>query len=1084
MRHQSPIVLLLAILSIGPAFAQTARIAGAVTDPSGAAAPNAEVVAESRDRGLRRSTRTNESGLYAIPLLPPGAYILTVHAAGFRTVQREGITLDAGQPARFNFSLTLGETSESLTVSGNAAPVNLENGAQATTIDAAFVRNLPLNGRSFQALLSLAPGVTPTTNDQVGGFNVNGQRSTANAFTIDGASANIASPYQASPGFAYGGGNVLATTPGGATQSVASMEELQEITLQTAGYGAQFGGQPGAQVALVTRSGANQFHGTLYEFFRNEKLDANDWFLNRLGTPRQELRENNAGGVLGGPIWKDHAFFFFSYEADPYRIPNAQRGLTPNAAYRSRAAPALRPLLDALPLPNTANAVAAGFTPGPNSGAFVNSAPERGSTGAAGVKWDENWNRRFSTFARYHRAPSRIADADVATDGALYTNTQTFTAGATYIVSPRAVADLRLNYSRNASGQQISASGRSGAIPPPDAALTPPGSGLTVGASSIVYQLFDADNDALRLGRQAKFVMHQFELGETITWSLGRHRVSAGGDWRRLFPRFDANPYILSLSIRDATAGAATATFGKGEAATLLMHSLGLFAADTWNATRRLSIDWGQRWELVTPPTAAAGPKPYAAQNFDPNNPAAATFAPAGAPLWKTRYRNFAPRLGLAYQARVAPQFTTVLRASFGVQYDLGLGIVAAISSLAPFTRFGPSVSGSYPAILGQVNVPPVSTGKVANTSGIEFFDPNLRLPYTTAWTFGLEQSLGAGQSLALNYAGNSAHRLLRLVGSQAGNAQGGIVLAQSNLGYSDYNALQAQYRRRLTRAWQAIVNYTWSHAIDNSSAEVALGSGPMLPGRADSSFDVRHAFSTAVSYNLHSPPACAGRLVDRPAGARVFGQAGGCLLFHGQLRRRRLRQHSAASRSRGGAKAVAGGPHAAARPALESGGVCDPRRRARRGKPRAQLRARIWLESVGSGRASHVPPGGAMAAPGRHRGLQLSQPSQLPGPERAPVHGAGWPIHAGGFVRSGADDAGPCGQRRQRRIEPDPCLRHAAGCATGNAAELLTPFISGTVYESPQLLMPVNWGFRRLSPKLPKLPTPFRKLMYPERPC
>jgi hypothetical protein len=136
------------------------------------------------------------------------------------------------------------------------------------------------------------------------------------------------------------------------------MEELQEITLQTEGYDGRFGGQSGAQIAIVTRSGSDQFHGSIYEFFRNEKLDANDWFLNRLGMPRQELRENNAGATLGGPLRKDHAFFFFSYELDPYRIPNTQRALVLNAAYRNRAISSLHPLLSALPLPNTTNSSA------------------------------------------------------------------------------------------------------------------------------------------------------------------------------------------------------------------------------------------------------------------------------------------------------------------------------------------------------------------------------------------------------------------------------------------------------------------------------------------------------------------------------------------------------------------------------------------------------------------------------------------------------------------------------------------------------------------------------------------------------
>src|SRR5262249_13370776 len=153
-------------------------------------------------------------------------------------------------------------------------------------------------------------------------------------------------------------------------------------------------------------------------------------------------------------------------EADPYRTPNTQRALVPSAAYRNRAVPALKPLVDAFPLPNIADAAAAGFQPSPNSGAFVNSVPEKGSTNAGSLKWDENWSRRLTTFVRYHRTPSRIVDTDAATDASLFTNTQTTTAGATYIVNPKSVNDLRLNYSRNASGQQISATSAFGATPP------------------------------------------------------------------------------------------------------------------------------------------------------------------------------------------------------------------------------------------------------------------------------------------------------------------------------------------------------------------------------------------------------------------------------------------------------------------------------------------------------------------------------------------------------------------------------------------------------------------------------------------
>jgi Carboxypeptidase regulatory-like domain len=850
-------VLLLLALCIR-VQAQSTEVSGLLTDPSGAAVPRARIAIVSEERGVRRSSVSNGEGWYTISLLSPGTYTLTVDAKGFRSITRTRLTLNGAQPARIDFALQIGEPAETVTVTGDAPPVNLENGTLATTVDSEFVQKLPINGRTFQALLTLAPGVVPTLPTEAGGFQVNGQRSTSNAITIDGVSANIASPFQAGSTFSFGGGNVLGTTPSGTTQSVASMEELREFTAQTSGYGAQFGGQSGAQVALVTRSGTNQFHGSLFEYFRNEKLDANDWFLNRQGQPRQELRENNMGGSLGGPVWKDHAFFFLSYESDPYRLPNVQNVVVPNATYRAKAAPALRPLLDPFPLPTRFDGALLGLTLGPDSGVFPNQVPEKGSTNAASFKWDENWSRRLTTFARYHRTPSQVSDSQITNLANTYTNTQTATAGATYVVSPRAVNELRVNYSRNSSGQQNPPTGQFGTVAPPDSALIAPGAGVTVSESSVLFEFDDADFAAVRYGRQAKFVMHQFEWNDQIHWTAGSHNLSFGGDWRRLFPSFDANPYILVMRILDGTTGSAAAGLSKGEAATLRMHSLGLFAADSWKASTRLHVDLGVRWEVLTPPSATDGPQPFAAQNFDANNPAAATFAAVGTPLWKTRYRNFAPRFGAAYQVAAHRGYETVVRGAFGLNYDLGLGILGALSSLAPFTRTGPSVTGVYPELLSRMTVPPVSTAKTGNSAAVELFDPNLKQPYTATWNFGVEQAIGASQSLSLDYVGNAGHRLLRVVTSLGGNAQGGVVSAESNQAFSNYDALQAQFRRRLGHGFQAIVNYTWSHAIDNSSSELVFGDvvppGSVVPPRSQrssSSFDVRHAFSAGATYDL-----------------------------------------------------------------------------------------------------------------------------------------------------------------------------------------------------------------------------------------
>src|SRR5260221_13783760 len=203
MRHASPIIIGLWIAAGISSFAQTTEISGAVTDPAGATVPKAQVLLTGIDRGLRRTAVTNDEGWYFISLLPPGSYAITVRAGGFQTAARSGVRLNFGQPARIDFALVVGETNETIRVSGEAPLVNLDNGSLATTVDSTLAQGLPLNGRSFQALLSLAPGVVPTTNNQVGGFNVNGHRSTANAFAIDGTSATVASTFSTSALFSF-----------------------------------------------------------------------------------------------------------------------------------------------------------------------------------------------------------------------------------------------------------------------------------------------------------------------------------------------------------------------------------------------------------------------------------------------------------------------------------------------------------------------------------------------------------------------------------------------------------------------------------------------------------------------------------------------------------------------------------------------------------------------------------------------------------------------------------------------------------------------------------------------------------------
>lgn len=208
----------------------------------------------------------------------------------------------------------------------------------STVVDRHFADNLPLNGRSFQTLIMLTPGVvvTQTAFDDQRQFSVNGQRADANYFTVDGASANFGVTGYF-PLVQAGGGALPALSVSGGTNSLVSVDAMEEFRVQTSSFAPEFGRTPGGQISIVTRSGTNDFHGTLFEYFRNDVLDARDWFVNYNNLPKPKERQNDFGGVFGGPILKDKTFFFFSYEGLRLRQPSTQQTAVPDNASRQQA---------------------------------------------------------------------------------------------------------------------------------------------------------------------------------------------------------------------------------------------------------------------------------------------------------------------------------------------------------------------------------------------------------------------------------------------------------------------------------------------------------------------------------------------------------------------------------------------------------------------------------------------------------------------------------------------------------------------------------------------------------------------------
>ena len=304
MRAHPIIFLFVVSLFLGaPSIAQSPNgtINGIVLDSSGGVIVGAEIMIVNDATSVQYSGRTNGEGIYVVPNLPPGPYRLQVSKIGFKTLIKPDIVLNVQDALAINFSLPVGAASETVTVRGGASLLNTESPAVSTVVDRQFAENLPMNGRSFQTLIELTPGVvlTPSNGNSPGQFSIAGQRTTSNYFSVDGVSANFGVGLSLS---ANGTGSGQAFSVLGGTSSLVSVEALQEFRVETSSFAPEFGHAPGGQVILTTRSGTNDFHGGIYEYFRNDVMDANDWFADQAGVPKAAERHNDFGGYLGGRI--------------------------------------------------------------------------------------------------------------------------------------------------------------------------------------------------------------------------------------------------------------------------------------------------------------------------------------------------------------------------------------------------------------------------------------------------------------------------------------------------------------------------------------------------------------------------------------------------------------------------------------------------------------------------------------------------------------------------------------------------------------------------------------------------------------
>lgn len=890
---KSCLLLLLVSLAANSAFAQleTATVSGQVVDPSGLSITGAQVKLVDIDRDTTTSTATNPSGLYTFPSVRPGRYRIEVTVAGFKVVNVTGLTVNVQDHLEQNFRLQVGSVAESVTVTAGSPLVNTTDATVSTVVDRQFAENLPMNGRSFQTLIELTPGVVLTTSSSFsdGQFSINGQRADSNYWMIDGVSANIGVS-------AVGADDTLSGSLGGfsaqgGTNSLVSVDAMQEFRIQTSTFAPEFGRTPGGQISIVTRSGTNEFHGTAFDYLRNDVLDASDWFngfTNSPPLPKAEERQNDFGGTLSGPILKNRTFFFFSYEGLRLRLPQTGLSTVPDASFtpgttnsRQNAVVAMQPFLNAFPLPNP-NSPEILCNPNTNSycpasgetgsAAFNSTYSNRSTLDAASLRVDHRLTDKLTLFGRYNYAPSEIVQRPGGTTGAQALSvintasipTQTATLGTTWIASPVLTNDLRANYSRVTSTQGYSLDNFGGAIPFVSSLVGLP-SPYTSQNAEVNLSVFGISS-SLITGNAGVESQRQFNLVDNLSLQLRSHALKAGVDYRRLTPSvayvaYEQFPYFANIS--DMESGALY--YGGVSASSrvpLVLENLGLFVQDTWRVRPRLTLTYGIRWDVDFSPKTSSGPSLPAVVNF--NDVSALALAPAGTPVFGTQYRNIAPRIGIAYQLSPKTGWESVLRGGWGVFYDLATTQLEVGFLQYPFGSIS-YVSGQFPLNPNcsyDPNTCPNSGQPApitANNPTIYAFDPHLKAPYTQEWNLAFEQSLGPAQSFSATYVGAAGRRLfLAEVYSPANENVPGAILF-GNYGTSDYDSLQLQFRRRLAEGLQVLASYAWAHSIDTGSTGAGGSTGsdlysPQLGANANrgpSDFDIRNSASVALTYEI-----------------------------------------------------------------------------------------------------------------------------------------------------------------------------------------------------------------------------------------
>lgn len=871
------IMILAGLLLLPGAHAQAdASLSGHLVDVTGAAIPDATVKIRNLETGAERTIATDEAGRFTAPSLPVGRYNVTASKVGFRTDTRTGITLEVGQREELDLTLQVGDIHQTVEVPAVSGLLAVTTEDSSGLVGARQVKELPLNGRSYDQLLTLNPGILNYNSQRAGGigtsnsavgnmFSVAGRRPQENLYLLNGVEFTSASE--------------INNTPGGVSGQLLGVDAVREFAVVKDAYGAEYGKRPGAQINIVTASGTNELHGSVYEFARNSALDARNFFDHGDIPPFQR---NNFGTSLSGPLRKDRTFLFGNYEGFRQDLGLSDLTLVPDAASRTSAVASIRPLLALWPVANGPELLTSTGAPSGIAEAFTNPSQSiREDFGTA--RFDQTISNNDSFAAVYTADDSKghSPTSDPVTLADIFLRHQVASLTETHVFSPRLLNRATFGFSRGGfffnSGTTVNLPGFIHADQAVGAVVV--GGGTTLnGASQIT-------NGGTNAGSNLTAVRNLFTGSDQVTHTRGNHLFNFGV-WLQ---RVQANDTLLQDQYGQVSfSNLQTFLQGKVSNYTFAPSSTPLgwrslegaaYAEDSIKLKPSLELRLGFRGEFTTGWNEAHG---RASNYLFDSNGLIATQPVVGSSVFTSNNAKFlpAPRAGIAWSPFASRK--TVIRASFGQYYALLDNLSYRLDQDAPFNTVFAVKNIAFSSIAPHATY----AGAKVIPSGVQ---PDLQTPTVESWSLKIEQQISPNTSLGVSYVGSHGyHELLSLdanlpalticpdspcpasypVGTVFYPANAPLTnSAVSNTtqwfsqGVSSYNGLAIDVHRHLARGLQFRGVYTFSKALDdgdNLNTSVATNSpafvaNPLRPkddyGRA--SFDVRHATVINATYDL-----------------------------------------------------------------------------------------------------------------------------------------------------------------------------------------------------------------------------------------